>query len=78
MTSWTADRNVIMGVRHKRFTVEGVQYHPESILSEEGKSILRNFLDIQGCTWEENEAYHAKQATSKPVVNGCPTKEINS
>ena len=75
VTSWTTDRNVIMGVRHKRFTVEGVQYHPESILSEEGKSILRNFLDIQGGTWEENEAYHAKQTTSKTVVNGAPTKE---
>src|SRR5947207_5055455 len=75
VTSWTADRNVIMGVRHKRFTVEGVQYHPESILSEEGKSILRNFLDIQGGTWKENEAYHAKQAALKPVVNGTPIKE---
>ena len=75
VTSWTADRNVIMGVRHKRFTVEGVQYHPESILSEEGKTILRNFLDIQGGTWEENEAYHAKQTTLKPVINGTPMKE---
>ena len=80
VTSWTADRNVVMGVRHKRFTVEGVQYHPESILSEEGKSILRNFLDIQGGTWEENEAYHAKaqNATAVPkaaAVNGTPAEE---
>ena len=67
-----------MGVRHKRFTVEGVQYHPESILSEEGKTILRNFLDIQGGTWEENEAYHTKHTTTtpiKPIVNGTPLKE---
>jgi anthranilate synthase / indole-3-glycerol phosphate synthase / phosphoribosylanthranilate isomerase len=78
VTSWTADRNVVMGVRHKKYTVEGVQYHPESILSEEGKSILRNFLDIQGGTWEENEAYHTKHAntqTTKSVVNGTPGKE---
>jgi anthranilate synthase/aminodeoxychorismate synthase-like glutamine amidotransferase len=40
----TAD-NVIMGVRHKRFPVEGVQFHPESILTEEGKKLLKNFLD---------------------------------
>jgi len=36
---------VIMGVRHKSFAVEGVQFHPESILNEEGKKILKNFLD---------------------------------
>jgi anthranilate synthase / indole-3-glycerol phosphate synthase / phosphoribosylanthranilate isomerase len=78
VTSWTADRNIVMGVRHKRYTVEGVQYHPESILSEEGKSILRNFLDIQGGTWEENEAYQSKQTPvtkSKPTVNGTSAKE---
>jgi anthranilate synthase/aminodeoxychorismate synthase-like glutamine amidotransferase len=40
----TPDR-VIMGVRHKRYPIEGVQFHPESILSEEGKRLLQNFLD---------------------------------
>ena len=40
----TAD-GVIMGVRHKIFPIEGVQFHPESILTGEGKKLLKNFLD---------------------------------
>ena len=39
------DDNVIMAVRHKRFPVEGVQFHPESILTDEGKRLLKNFLE---------------------------------
>jgi len=34
----------IMGVRHRQFAVEGVQFHPESILTEHGHAILKNFL----------------------------------
>ena len=45
---------VIMGVRHREYAIEGVQYHPESILSEGGKLMLENFLKLQGGTWAEN------------------------
>jgi anthranilate synthase component 2 len=43
ITAWTEDGE-IMGVRHRRLAVEGVQFHPESILTEHGHDLLRNFL----------------------------------
>ena len=43
ITAWTDDGE-IMGVRHKQLPIEGVQFHPESILSEQGHALLRNFL----------------------------------
>ena len=44
VTAWTEDGE-IMGIRHKTFDIEGVQYHPESILSEYGHQQLKNFLE---------------------------------
>lgn len=48
VTAWTQDENggidEIMGVRHKTLDIEGVQFHPESILTEHGHDLLRNFL----------------------------------
>ena len=49
VTSWTQDSNEdideIMGIKHKKFNIEGVQFHPESILTEYGHQMLENFLN---------------------------------
>ena len=45
MTAW-CDGDVVMGVRHRSLPVEGVQFHPESILTGSGKALLPNFLAL--------------------------------
>ena len=45
VTAWTDDGE-IMGVRHRTLPIEGVQFHPESVLTEHGHSLLKNFLQI--------------------------------
>ena len=44
VTAWT-DNGLIMGLRHKQYPVEAVQFHPESIMTPDGKHLLQNFLD---------------------------------
>ncbi len=45
VSAWTS-KGLIMGVRHKEYLIEGVQFHPESILTKIGKDLLRNFLKL--------------------------------
>ncbi|KAI4221943.1 MAG: hypothetical protein L6R36_006522 [Xanthoria steineri] len=61
VTSWIPGvlddgKSIIMGVRHKEFVIEGVQFHPESILTYEGRAMLRNFLKMEGGTWADNKS----------------------
>ncbi len=59
VTAFTAEGEV-MGLRHRAYPVEGVQFHPESILTPQGKQILKNFLDMLPA--------HAPAAHAVPVV----------
>jgi para-aminobenzoate synthetase component 2 len=47
ISAYTSDGE-IMGVRHRRFTAEGVQFHPESVLTPHGAQLLANFLELEG------------------------------
>ncbi|RDA83731.1 hypothetical protein CP532_0219 [Ophiocordyceps camponoti-leonardi (nom. inval.)] len=75
ITSWVAKADgspgIIQGVRHKQLTVEGVQFHPESILTSQGRKMIRNFLHMRGGTWEEN----SKLQKTAPL-NACPPAEV--
>ncbi|KAI1798696.1 indole-3-glycerol phosphate synthase-domain-containing protein [Daldinia bambusicola] len=76
VTSWIpkddGSKGVIMGVRHKEYTVEGVQFHPESILSADGRTMIRNFLHTQGGTWAENERLQ-KESQANAVASNITT-----
>ena len=52
LTARTSD-DVVMGLRHKDYVIEGVQFHPESILTDVGHSMLRNFLSFSQARWAE-------------------------
>ena len=82
ISSWIASgkgdgEGIIMGVRHRELLVEGVQFHPESILTAEGRSMLRNFLNMKGGTWAENDTSSRINGTSHSNGNGTSRKSKN-
>ena len=80
ITATTEESGVIMGIRHQKYTLEAVQYHPESVLSEGGAKLFSNFLALQGGTWDENPSFRVQDSNLPPfeveVINGvAPTRE---
>ncbi len=47
ISAWT-ENGIIMGLRHRKYPIEGVQFHPESIMTEIGKDLLKNFIAMRG------------------------------
>ncbi|HEY8475431.1 MAG TPA: gamma-glutamyl-gamma-aminobutyrate hydrolase family protein, partial [Chloroflexota bacterium] len=68
VTAETAD-GLVMGLRHRVYPVEGVQFHPESILTQEGKRLLANFLAYAGEA-RRSEAGAARLATGEGAADG--------
>ncbi|MBI2760851.1 MAG: aminodeoxychorismate/anthranilate synthase component II [Chloroflexi bacterium] len=64
VTAWS-DSGVIMGVRHRRYALEGIQFHPESIMTEHGKELLRNFLAMRESGVGSRESARATPADSR-------------
>jgi anthranilate synthase / indole-3-glycerol phosphate synthase / phosphoribosylanthranilate isomerase len=84
---WT-ESGIVMGIRHKKYVIEGVQFHPESIASEQGDKIFGNFLSWTGGTWdvltihpervkvlEVDKAFSASSGTGIPLSQAS---KINS
>ncbi|ROW12359.1 hypothetical protein VMCG_00408 [Cytospora schulzeri] len=81
VTSWIAtedgSKGVIMGVRHKEYAIEGVQFHPESILSADGRLMFKNFLLTQGGTWAEDQQLRQSVAANGATASPSTPKKHN-
>ncbi|KAH7159945.1 indole-3-glycerol phosphate synthase-domain-containing protein [Dactylonectria estremocensis] len=81
ISSWVAKPDgspgVIQGVRHKEYSIEGVQFHPESILTEGGRAMITNFLHMQGGSWEENTRIQKSAASQSSAKDSAAPKKNN-
>lgn len=67
-----SDSGVIMGVRHRQYAVEGIQFHPESIMTEHGKELLKNFLAMREGSGRVRETNHSPLPTPHSRAGGPP------
>ena len=74
MTVWTKEKE-IMGLQHKKYAVYGVQFHPESILTKEGKKILENFMK-QESNVKEAKIINLSFNSSDKLINYLDYRKI--
>ncbi|KAG8932616.1 bifunctional tryptophan synthase trp1 [Tulasnella sp. 419] len=73
ITATTEESGVIMAIRHREYAIEAVQYHPESIMSDNGSDILKNFLQLRGGTWAANPNFQvSSDKASSHLTNSLP------
>lgn len=84
VSSWIAEgpdggKGIIMGVRHKEYVIEGVQFHPESILTQEGRAMIKNFLGMKGGYWTDNPQIKTPgRVKGTPMTNGHSSSKNES
>lgn len=76
VSAWTRDGE-IMGLRHREYSVEGVQFHPESVLTESGKEILKNFLRLTAGTDSGRYSKYAGREGRGMQLTGIIEKVVN-
>ncbi|AOW03909.1 indole-3-glycerol phosphate synthase-domain-containing protein [Yarrowia lipolytica] len=59
---------VIMGVRHKEYVIEGVQFHPEGILTDDGRTMISNVLKFRGGTWADKKSSEDKTPAQTSIL----------
>jgi len=72
VSAWSVGDGVVMGIRHRSAPIEGVQFHPESVLTPDGPRLLANFLRLAG----EGEAGRLDEATGSFAVRGLADADV--
>ena len=80
VSSWVAKgpdggKGIIMGARHKEYVIEGIQFHPEAILTENGRHMFKNFLRMSGGKWSHNPKFASLSKKSSNVNGNQPSNK---